>query len=71
MDPKFFVGISDNTILHLSLWKHCRQVGLHGALYPDEATGDIGEATSSSLRSALMGAPWVLDTASRTLTFED
>jgi muramoyltetrapeptide carboxypeptidase len=50
-DPKFFVGISDTTILHLSLLRHCGQVGLHGALYRDEFA-HIPETTSSSLRAA-------------------
>jgi muramoyltetrapeptide carboxypeptidase len=53
-DPKFFVGISDTTILHLALLRHCGQVGLHGALYRDES-GRIAEATGSALRAALMG----------------
>ena len=52
-DPKFLVGFSDITILHLSLWKHCGLVGLHGALFGDEA-GRIAEETSLSLRQALM-----------------
>jgi muramoyltetrapeptide carboxypeptidase len=34
-DPKFLVGFSDITVLHLSLWKHCRLVGVHGSLMPD------------------------------------
>lgn len=55
-DPKFLVGISDITILHMSLWKHCRLVGIHGALYVDEATGRVPEATYSSLRAALMAS---------------
>jgi muramoyltetrapeptide carboxypeptidase len=46
-DPKFLVGISDITILQLSLWKHCRLVGVHGSLMPD---GQDGE----TLRKALM-----------------
>jgi muramoyltetrapeptide carboxypeptidase len=58
-DPKWFVGISDTTILHLSLLKHCKQAGLHGALYPDEL-GRIPDATSSSLRAALMGTVGVI-----------
>jgi muramoyltetrapeptide carboxypeptidase len=60
-DPKFFVGISDTTILHLSLLRHCGQVGLHGALYRDEF-GHIPETTGSSLRAALMGASCVVST---------
>jgi muramoyltetrapeptide carboxypeptidase len=34
-DPKFVVGFSDITILHLSLWKRCRLIGVHGSLVPD------------------------------------
>ncbi|WP_412474589.1 S66 peptidase family protein [Rhizobium sp. WW22] len=29
-DPKFVIGFSDITALHLSLLKHCHQVGIHG-----------------------------------------
>jgi muramoyltetrapeptide carboxypeptidase len=46
-DPKLLVGFSDITILHLSLWKHCRLAGLHGALSANES----GEP----LREAMMG----------------
>ena len=46
-DPKFFVGFSDLTVLHLSLWKHCRLIGVHGSLVPDGQNGE-------SLRRALM-----------------
>jgi muramoyltetrapeptide carboxypeptidase len=46
-DPKFLVGISDITALQLSLWKHCRLIGVHGSLMPD---GQDGE----TLRRALM-----------------
>lgn len=52
-DPKFVVGFSDITILHLSLWKHCRLVGLHGALM-DNGSGGIPEETTASFRSALL-----------------
>jgi len=55
-DPKYFVGISDNTILHMSLWKHCRLAGLHGALYVDPESGRIAEKVATSLRSALMAS---------------
>ncbi|CAN5790182.1 hypothetical protein BH10ACT9_BH10ACT9_57360 [soil metagenome] len=54
-DPKFFVGISDNTALHLSLFRHCRQVGLHGALYADPVSGRVSNTTISALRGALTG----------------
>ncbi len=39
-DPKFVVGFSDITVLHLSLWKHCRLIGVHGSLMPDGQSGD-------------------------------
>jgi muramoyltetrapeptide carboxypeptidase len=35
-DPKFLIGFSDITILHLSLWKHCKLVGIHGALMDED-----------------------------------
>jgi len=53
-DPKFIVGFSDITILHMSLWRHGKIVGLHGALSVDEATGTISRRSSESLRAALM-----------------
>jgi muramoyltetrapeptide carboxypeptidase len=43
-DPKFFIGYSDNTTLHLSLFQHCGQAGIHGAVEQD----------SNSLKKALM-----------------
>lgn len=53
-DPKFVVGFSDITALHLSLWKHCRLVAIHGAL----SRGDLPlcEATVRALRRVLMEA---------------
>ncbi len=39
-DPKFLVGFSDITVLHLSLWKHCRLIGVHGSLMPDGQNGE-------------------------------
>ncbi|WP_218014448.1 S66 peptidase family protein [Mycolicibacterium palauense] len=60
-DPKFLVGFSDITILHMSMWKHSRIVGLHGALYVDETTGEIPHLRSQSLRAALMsGGPTIV-----------
>jgi len=53
-DPKFVVGFSDITILHMSLWRHSKIVGLHGALYVDDATGSISHVGSETLRAALM-----------------
>lgn len=46
IDPKFLVGFSDISALHLSLWDRCRLVGIHGAPFDD----DDGQ----SLRRALM-----------------
>ena len=46
-DPKFVVGFSDITVLHLSLWKQCRLVGVHGSLMPDGQNGE-------TLRKTLM-----------------
>lgn len=39
-DPKFVVGFSDITVLHLSLWRQCRLVGVHGSLMPDGQDGE-------------------------------
>jgi len=52
-DPKFVVGFSDITILHLSLWRHCRLVGIHGALM-DSGDSGISEQGSAALRRLLM-----------------
>jgi muramoyltetrapeptide carboxypeptidase len=46
-DPKFVVGFSDITVLHLSLWRQCRLIGVHGSLMPDGQNGE-------TLRRALM-----------------
>jgi muramoyltetrapeptide carboxypeptidase len=51
-DPKFLIGFSDITILHLALWKHCGIGGVHGALM--EADGQFGPQNEASLRSLLM-----------------
>ncbi len=51
-DPKFLVGFSDITVLHLSLWKHCGLVGIHGALMDEN--GRISEENEAALRQALM-----------------
>jgi muramoyltetrapeptide carboxypeptidase len=52
-DPKFVVGYSDITILHLSLWRHCKLIGLHGAL-PDDEGRPPAELSLESIRKALM-----------------
>lgn len=51
-DPKFLVGFSDITILHLALYKHCGISGVHGALVGVD--GQFGPQNGASLRSILM-----------------
>jgi muramoyltetrapeptide carboxypeptidase len=51
-DPKFLIGFSDITILHLAQWKHCRISGVHGALI--EVDGKFGLQNEESLRRLLM-----------------
>jgi len=53
-DPKFLVGFSDITILHMSLWRNSKVVGLHGALYVDETSGVEPHLRGDALRAALM-----------------
>lgn len=50
-DPKFVVGFSDITVLHLSLLKQCGLVGLHGALAGDE--GQVLADSAAALQSIL------------------
>lgn len=57
-DPKFLIGFSDITILHLSLWRHCNLVGIHGALIDEN--GRFTDANSEALRSALMSSDDIL-----------
>ena len=51
-DPKFLVGFSDITILHLALWKHCAISGVHGALA--DVDGQPGLQSDEALRRLLM-----------------
>lgn len=51
-DPKLLVGFSDITVLHLSLWKHCRLLGLHGGLYGGDG-GAVAPETLAAMESAL------------------
>ena len=53
-DPKFLVGFSDITVLHMILWRHSKVVGLHGALYVDETPGVEPHLRGDALRAALM-----------------
>jgi muramoyltetrapeptide carboxypeptidase len=52
-DPKFLVGFSEITILHLMLWKECRLAAIHGALRSEDEEGVHGRA-NAMLRSVLM-----------------
>lgn len=52
-DPKFIVGFSDITILHLSFWKHSQLPGIHGALLNDEF-GLISSESAASICRMLM-----------------
>jgi len=52
-DPKFIVGFSDITILHLSACRHSGLIGIHGALVTDDA-GQFDIANCEALRDALM-----------------
>lgn len=52
-DPKFLVGFSDITALHLKLWRECGLVCIHGGLMPD-ASGEVDGVTIEALRAALM-----------------
>ena len=52
-DPKFLVGFSDITMLHLSLVKRCGLIGIHGSLVTEE-NSDAGQESNEALRAALM-----------------
>ncbi|MBB3381598.1 MULTISPECIES: LD-carboxypeptidase [unclassified Rhizobium] len=53
-DPKFVIGFSDITALHLSLLKHCHQVGIHGAFSMGPNEDGVSSYTHDALRQALM-----------------
>ena len=52
-DPKPWIGFSDITILHLSLWHHCHISGFHGP-YMAWDERHFGRAAADWLRRALM-----------------
>ncbi|MBO9097845.1 MULTISPECIES: S66 peptidase family protein [unclassified Rhizobium] len=52
-DPKFMVGFSDITALHLSLYRHCGLVGLHGAVMRN-ADGAFDAENCEAMHEALM-----------------
>ncbi|NTJ07843.1 LD-carboxypeptidase [Rhizobium lusitanum] len=53
-DPKFVVGFSDITALHLSFLKHCHQIGIHGAFFAGPNEDTVSAETNHSLRRVLM-----------------
>jgi len=53
-DPKPLVGFSDITTLHLSLFRHCRLMGIHGNLFIDSA-GHTEADNSAILMQILKG----------------
>ncbi|ASW08189.1 LD-carboxypeptidase [Rhizobium sp. 11515TR] len=53
-DPKFVIGFSDITALHLILLRHCHQVGIHGAFSIGPGEESVSPYTHDSLRQALM-----------------
>lgn len=61
-DPKFLVGFSDVSILHMALWQRCKLVGVHGILIGD-GDGVIGDASMASLLGALMSTDEVVITS--------
>ncbi|MBB3146120.1 muramoyltetrapeptide carboxypeptidase [Phyllobacterium trifolii] len=52
-DPKFLIGFSDITIIHLNLWKKCSLVSIHGSLFNGRSGHENAENTDA-LRTALM-----------------
>jgi len=56
-DPKFLIGSSEITILHLAVWEHCRIPGIHGAPW-DQSFG-AGSA-ASFLHAVFRSEPVVL-----------
>lgn len=52
-DPKLLIGFSENTILHLMLWKQCRLPGIHGAVRSADAE-DVHQRANTMLRSVLI-----------------
>lgn len=49
-NPKLFVGFSENTIIHLALYKHCGLTGLHGATWNTE----FGNESAESFKKAVL-----------------
>ncbi|HEU5187949.1 MAG TPA: LD-carboxypeptidase [Candidatus Saccharimonadales bacterium] len=49
-NPKLFIGFSENTIIHLSLFKQCGLAGLHGAAWNTE----FGSKSAESFKRAIL-----------------
>jgi muramoyltetrapeptide carboxypeptidase len=61
-DPKWIIGFSDITALHLHLWKNLRLASIHSKMcnsFPDDwsAADPLVRDTILSLRAALIGRP--------------
>lgn len=52
-NPKFVIGFSDITALHLALYRACRLTGMHGSITDTMRTA-AGQASADGLRRALM-----------------
>ena len=59
-DPKFVIGFSDITALHLSFLKNCHQVGIHGAFSVGPNEDDVSLYTAQALHRVLMTAEDIL-----------
>lgn len=56
--PKWLVGFSDTTALHLAVQRHCHLAGASGfLLYPSARTGEPAPATEQSLWATLRHRP--------------
>lgn len=63
-DPKFLVGFSDITMLHLALLRQTCLVGIHGALLVDP-DGDLNPIGAAALRAVLMTSDDIVIAAQR------
>lgn len=54
-NPKLYVGFSENTIIQLALWKHCRITSIHGGI-SSWSVAAMQQQNLEKLRSMLMAA---------------
>lgn len=54
-DPKHFIGFSDNTAIHLNLWKHCQMTSIYGSIL-NKPTGEFIPANIESLKNCLLSS---------------